>query len=336
MNTKTLYQLLGTESESGNTRMMTELVTQLCESLGATVTRDVVGNLYAVKGSAETYPCVVAHLDTVHNITGNGIELFLSGDYIFGMDPETVTQVGVGGDDKCGIYAALYCLEHCDNIKAAFFQDEETGCEGSSACNLKFFKDCRFVLQADRRGTSDFVTDISGPLASKKFISHVSPLLKKYGYKTCSGAMTDVMQLRDDDVGVSVANMSAGYFNPHTHTECVSLAALNNASNLMLEICRTMTEQYKFIAPKREVARATISSTSGRTVWEKCRLTGDWKLVPYNGPSCVTKKEEEQVNEERFPDYEPTRSDMEREDEREYYRMHGFSEYEIDTYLGMR
>ena len=195
LNNKVLYQILRTESVSGNTVEMTELVVGLCESLGATVTQDAVGNLYAVKGSAETYPCVVAHLDTVHEITGEGIELFACGDFLFGMNPVKIEQTGIGGDDKCGIFAALHCLENCNAIKLAFFQDEETGCNGSGNCDLEFFKDCRFIIQADRRGDCDFVTDISGPLSSEEFIKDVSPMLKKHGYKCCNGMMTDVMQL---------------------------------------------------------------------------------------------------------------------------------------------
>jgi hypothetical protein len=33
---------------------------------------------------------------------------------------------GIGGDDKCGVYACLELLKELPNLKAAFFVSEET------------------------------------------------------------------------------------------------------------------------------------------------------------------------------------------------------------------
>jgi hypothetical protein len=174
------------------------------------------------------------------------------GDNVTGMNPVTMEQTGIGGDDKCGIFVALNAMNELPACKAAFFRDEEIGCIGSGKADLEFFKDCRFVLQADRRGNSDFVTDICGPLSSKSFQSDVSPILRAHGYKPCSGAMTDVQELRDNNVGVSCANMSAGYYNPHRSCEFINLKDLDNVAEMVVAICRLKkTYKFKHERPKR-------------------------------------------------------------------------------------
>jgi putative aminopeptidase FrvX len=46
---------------------------------------------------------------------------------------------GIGGDDKCGVYACLELLKELPNLKAAFFVSEETGCHGSKKADPNFF-----------------------------------------------------------------------------------------------------------------------------------------------------------------------------------------------------
>ena len=67
---------------------------------------------------------------------------------------------GLGADDKNGIWIALKCLEQFPVLKIAFFKEEEIGCGGSSVADMSFFKDCRYCIQADRKGSSDLITSI--------------------------------------------------------------------------------------------------------------------------------------------------------------------------------
>jgi hypothetical protein len=137
----------------------------------------------------------------------------------------------------------MIALKEC---KAAFFVDEEVGCHGSGAADIGFFSDCRFILQADRRGGSDWVTNISGPLGSDAFQKAVKPFLKAYGYAPTSGAMSDVMALRDGMVGISCANMSAGYHNPHQPSEWISVPQLENCVSMIIAICLGLKETFPF------------------------------------------------------------------------------------------
>lgn len=251
LNSPLLHSLLSIESESGDCSRMAEFLTTHCQGQGWKVNQDEMGNLYVTKGAAAAFPCIVAHLDTVHDISGDGIAPVYIGDNVTGINPVTMEQTGIGGDDKCGIYAALHCLANLPACKAAFFVDEEVGCLGSGAADMSFFRDCRFILQADRRGNSDFVTDISGPLSSSRFQRDVAPLLTSHGFRFSHGAMSDVMALRDNGCGIACANISAGYYNPHQPNEFINLPDLAKTCGLMLDICRTLCRVYRFTPAKR-------------------------------------------------------------------------------------
>lgn len=79
-------------------------------------------------------------------------------------------------------------------VKCAFFVQEEVGCIGSSHADMSFFSDCRFVIQCDRKGNGDMVTQINGmKLCSNEFISAID--FRKYGYKPAQGLNTDVADI---------------------------------------------------------------------------------------------------------------------------------------------
>ncbi len=125
--------------------------------------QDRYGNLYAVKGKSETYPCVVSHLDQVQRIRSKDFKAIETRDIIFGYSPSNHQIEGPGCDDKNGIFIALEALKKYECLKAVFFREEEIGCRGSSHAEMEFFKDCRFVIQCDRRGNSDLITTTDVP-----------------------------------------------------------------------------------------------------------------------------------------------------------------------------
>lgn len=235
---KKLREILEIQSESYNQwRMFAYIIRQLKAKGVKYYVHD--GNIHATKGVASGYPCVVAHMDTVHDIEED-LSVLQVGDKLTGFNRVTMKQSGIGGDDKVGIYIALQCLDVFDNIKLAFFRDEEVGCNGSSRCDKSFFDDCNFVLQCDRQGNKDFVDTACGTkLSSRAFQKTINPILKKYGYSFKYGGMTDVMQLKDDGVNVSCANMSCGYWNPHTKHEYVDTTDVERCLKMVTEIIKT-------------------------------------------------------------------------------------------------
>ena len=277
---KLLIDILCIPSESGNCDAMFDFISGHCQGKGMSAEQDERGNLYITKGKAKTYPCVVAHMDTVHHIEKGGIVPVAINGNVTGINPLTMEQTGIGGDDKCGIYAAIMCLEKLPACKAAFFVDEEVGCLGSGDCCIEWFSDCRFILQADRRGNGDWVEDISGPLGSKEFQKAVSGYLKKYGYKPCKGMMSDVMALRDSKVGVSAANMSAGYYNPHQACEYISIHDLNNVTAMMIAICGGLTDSYPFTY-ERPAAVYRSSGYKSHTSFGSAAVSADSELAQW-------------------------------------------------------
>lgn len=200
-----------------------------------------VGNTYITKGKADTYPCVIAHTDTVHKIHDN-FTVFEKDDIMFAMDMSEGLQVGVGGDDKVGIYVALEMLREVGVIKVAFFRDEEHGCLGSIEADMNWFKNVEFVLQCDRQGYKDFVNTILGDkLFDRPFSSAISTILETYGKKeTNQGGLTDVHQLVSNGLDVCVANMSCGYYRPHCDDEVIILNEVFSTRDMVFAIITSL------------------------------------------------------------------------------------------------
>lgn len=233
---------------------MREFLISKLNQAGAKVSVDVTGNLYAVKGEAENYPCIVAHMDQVSCHTHSGDFRVVrsttkEGKAIFyGYSPSRKAYEGLGADDKNGIWVALKCMQEFDVLKAAFFVGEEVGCIGSKRADVDFFMNCRFVLQCDRRNDGDLITAISDEMCSQKFLDDVKCDL--YGYTPTTGAMTDVDTLRES-VPISMVNMSCGYYNPHTDKEFTVIENLEKCLDFVRHIIRDCTEVYGFPVSER-------------------------------------------------------------------------------------
>ena len=213
---------------------------------------DEEGNLIAIKGKG-TKPCIVSHMDTVHKIhkqfdvfeskgkDGNIIISAYSGKH----------QVGVGGDDKCGIYACLYMLERFENIKAIFFSREESGLVGSSNIDHSEFDDCGYIIQLDRWGSTDFICNYNGDkTVSDKYLEKVAYTLENFGYKQTSGLITDSINLFNDSVGISCVNVSCGYYSHHSNSEIIDVNELWNAVLFAEQIISDLgCESYPMLPP---------------------------------------------------------------------------------------
>ena len=229
-----LIDILSVQTTSGNEFDMISYIHKFCKTnVPAATIKIKDNNIYISKGKTNHYPCIVAHTDTVHDIH-KSFKVYDDNGCLFAFNSDTGTQVGVGGDDKVGIWLALEMLVMFDNIKCAFFHSEEVGCIGSRAADMSFFKDVGYCFQGDRRGNSDFVNSISGKLFSKRFSKKINPIISKFGYAQTSGAITDVGQLAENGVGVCVANMSCGYYAPHSDAEVVRFDDANNCLNMLM------------------------------------------------------------------------------------------------------
>ena len=222
--------------------MVKYLVARLRE-IGLTVLTDDLANIFGVYGESDTYPCIVAHTDEAHFSKPKDFEIIEYKGNLFGFSESEKDFVGLGADDKNGIWIALKVAEQFvrnkQPIKVAFFAAEEVDCVGSGNSDLTFFKDCRFVLQFDRKGGSDFINKANGlELNSREFRRTVEKIYRRYGYKNASGYTTDVYKLKMMGLDISVANISCGYYNAHTEKEMTSIKELKNALKMALELMK--------------------------------------------------------------------------------------------------
>lgn len=215
-----------------NEMMMAFIVSKLKEIKGVSWFMKK-GNLYAIKGTTALYPCVVSHTDTVHDIhvqygiVENNGHLMAFSDH---------NQVGTGGDDKVGVFACLELLRDLKVVKAAFFRDEESGCQGSRVHHKKFFYDVGYVLQADRQGNKGITETISGTeMIGDSFKSGIKDLMTKYNREYVNGMMTDVQELARSHK-ISMCNIECGYYIPHTDYEYVVIKDVLDTLNFMKEI----------------------------------------------------------------------------------------------------
>ena len=222
--------------------MVKYLVARLRE-LGLVVITDDLDNIYGAYGKSDTYPCIVAHTDEAHFIKQKEFEIIQYNGNLFGFSESEKDFVGLGADDKNGIWIALKVVEKFvrdkSPIKVAFFAAEELDCVGSGNADLTFFKDCRFVLQFDRKGGSDFINKANGvELNSKEFRRTVEKIYLRYGYKNARGYTTDVYKLKIRGLDISAANISCGYYNAHTEKEMTNIKELRNALKMALELMK--------------------------------------------------------------------------------------------------
>ncbi|WP_373168147.1 hypothetical protein [Bacteroides cellulosilyticus] len=241
-----LKELYGISAQTHQEKDMIAFVSQKLTGLGVSFTIDKAGNIYATKGKAATFPCIAAHLDEVHQAREKGYEvLFVKDEFIIGFNSGKREFNGIGADDKNGIWICLRCLEKYDNLKCVFFVGEEQGCIGSRQADMRFFDDCRFVLQCDRKGNSDFINRIYGEsLCSSQFLKDAS--LKEHGYKEENGMQTDVRTLRDRGLEISCANISCGYYYPHTPHEMTNIEDLKKCRTLVEHIIENCRKVYTY------------------------------------------------------------------------------------------
>ena len=249
MNMQLLKRLYNIYSPSGKEEKMVKFLCSYIRQLPGNISmsKDKFGNLYVVKGESESYPCLVSHIDQVsHCKHSKDFKAIETRDIIFGYSPKNRRFENLGADDKNGVFICLECLKKHDAIKVVFFREEEVGCRGSSEAMMSFFDDIRFVIQPDRKGNSDLITNISySELCSEKFLEEVEP--EKWGYREENGLMTDVLTLKENGLGVSCINVSCGYYNPHTDEEVTVKKDLMKSLSFIEHIIEDCTDVYPHI-----------------------------------------------------------------------------------------
>ena len=237
-----LKGLYGINSKSGHEAQIKEFFMAQLAGLELVIEEDTFGNIFITKGVAGSYPCVTAHLDEVHVPTERNI--VVEGDMIYAVDSQG-ERVGIGADDKNGLWIINHLLHAKPVLKVALFVQEErdgemAGCRGSRECSLDFFNDVRYVLAVDRKGDSDVVTVGKGDIRLCDDAMFPAALLQRYGYECVPGGRTDVVALKERGLQAPCCNIGCGYYNAHKTDEYTVFSHVEKALAFVSELIDTI------------------------------------------------------------------------------------------------
>lgn len=213
----------------------------------AKVTMDRQGNLYIQKGESEDgYPTLTCHLDQVQKVHSADFEVRQDGDILYGWSEQNQRREGLGADDKNGIWICLRSLEECPCLKVFMAVGEEKGCIGSNRADMSFFADSIYVLEPDCKGGKEIHTNLRGiPCASKEFEEALQPEVNSY--EITDGKTSDILALTLNNIGVSCANIPAGYYQPHKDDEYTVVSELIHAKEYIQSLIDNLTKRYPHV-----------------------------------------------------------------------------------------
>lgn len=231
-----LKRLYSINSKSGHEAEIKAVVLDALRDVALHIEEDDFGNIFITKGVATSYPCVTAHLDEVH-APQERIIVEEEGS-IYAVDASG-NRVGLGADDKNGVWIIIHLLHELPTLKVALFVQEEkdgdvAGCRGSRACSLDFFADVTALLAVDRKGCTEVVTVGKGDirLCEDDFVPQ--QLRTEFGYECVKGGRTDVVALKERGLETPCCNIGCGYYNAHKVDEYTIIAELHKAHEFVL------------------------------------------------------------------------------------------------------
>jgi putative aminopeptidase FrvX len=261
-----LKDVLSVPTKTYQEDLMVEFLINWLEENGIPFNMDEHNNIYAIKQTDEFvdyFPCVIAHTDTVHSLDN----IIVTEELLLNEQGEEKPSLkaynhfghptGIGGDDKCGVYACLELLKELPNLKAAFFVSEETGCHGSKKADPNFFMNVGYGIQFDAPGN----TMVTEYCMGTKLFDRDSDF-----FKTCdevltenftngqvyhSNPYTDVYALKNT-FDFACINFAIGYYNYHTPREYVVIEDVYNGIKTGKQMIEKLgNKKYQYVAESK-------------------------------------------------------------------------------------
>lgn len=204
-----------------------QLFKMLCKIFDGKILKDDK-NFILVQGEAPIM--LLAHLDTVHKEPVR--DICKSKDRNILMSPQ-----GIGGDDRCGVYAIVNAYELSTKKPWLLFTcDEEIGGVGADFfCHVhqegglpEGIDNLKCMVEIDRRGSNDAVYYDCYNDEFEKYIT-------SKGFKTAYGSFSDISVIAPE-LGVAAVNLSSGYYNAHQLCEYINRAELDAVMHKVVEI----------------------------------------------------------------------------------------------------
>ncbi|MBP5199585.1 MAG: hypothetical protein J6Z82_02905 [Schwartzia sp.] len=220
-----------------------ELFGMLCKMFeGKTICQKY--DFILVRGEAPIL--LLAHLDTVHETPVEDICTTADGNIL--MSPQ-----GVGGDDRCGVYALANVYEAALKRPWLLFTcDEEIGGWGADAfCEAyqegrlpKELGLLKMLIEIDRRGSEEAVYY---GCDNKEFEAYITGK----GFKTEFGSFSDICYVAPE-LGTAAVNLSSGYYNAHTQHEFINRqhidAVIEKVNEIVAEAAQPDFPRYEYIS----------------------------------------------------------------------------------------
>ena len=163
---------------------------------------------------------------------------------------------GIGGDDRCGVYA-LNKIYNQAEIKPylLFTCDEEIGGVGADQFIYEYelgvlpkeLNELKLLVEIDRRGKKDAVYYNCDNAEFENYIS-------SKGFETASGTFSDISIIAPA-LGIAAVNLSSGYYNAHTLHEYINVKHLEKTVSKVTEIISDAAQidfpQFKYIPHQR-------------------------------------------------------------------------------------
>lgn len=270
MNRELFLNIMEIPTCSRNEERLRDFLVSYGIEKGYEINIDRKGNVFFKKGTigdGEHYPCIVAHIDTVHRdqiphikenkklLIGEDVRDGKQVVYAQKLVDGLLTDTGIGGDDKAGLYIGLMIMEALDVCMGAFFVEEEINMQGSRNANLDFVKDAGYFIQFDAPTNNWVSRHLSGVrLFDQTFEDKIIDILGAHGQTKISDTdpYTDVLILRKE-TDLCCINFFAGYMNMHTEDEYIVLDYVEEAINLGLAVIERLGKtKHEYIYEEKE------------------------------------------------------------------------------------
>lgn len=263
-NLDLLKQVLSIPTQTYKEDLMVLFLSKWLEKNNIEYYIDDYNNVYATKKQSENldenfyFPCVISHTDTVHKLdTINVFEEQLpnaQGEIKLALKAynDRGNPTGIGGDDKCGVFACLTLLQELPYLKAAFFVSEETGCHGSKKADPEFFKNVGYAIQFDAPENWMITEKCFGQILFDRDTDF---------FKACDKVLTESMVPKDMEYMVhpytdvyalrsqfdfSCINFSIGYYDYHSAEEYVVVEDVFNGIKMGKKIIEILGNNLHF------------------------------------------------------------------------------------------
>jgi len=254
MNIQELKNIFTLKSGYKNNFEVISFVESELTSIGIAYEKLDDGTIFSLKD--ETLPIFSAHMDTIRtkkDDNASGKVKIIEVEKTNGKKVEAIINKNhiLGGDDVCGIYIILNLLKENNKLNFIFTNNEEvSGRQTARDFNAdKDISNFPYMIVLDRKGNSDIICYLNN-YGSKDFEDDLIEIGEDFGFRQNRGYFCDADFFRNQ---ISVANLSCGYYFPHSNKEAVVFEDVVNTFNYCKEIVRVL------IGRKYEVNPETFS-----------------------------------------------------------------------------